>query len=379
MPTLKVMCTVEQIAAQETEGHRYAVVMQRMLPICLLLLGIWLCSHPWGGIWHDAKFYAFQALSHLRPDAYRNDLFLLFGSQDDYTLFSPLYAALISWLGLRTATISLLLAAYIVWTGSAAWLLRGLLRGFPFWLGLVLIFAMPRGYGGYADQVRYAEPFLTPRLLAEAMTLLSLAMLFMAKWLAWLVALAAAFVMHPLMALGGAGFAGLYAVMDRPKWALAAGALGVGLLFGLTMFAVAPFDRLLSTMDSEWFGLSLTRSPFVFWDGWQYEDWLNRVLLSFSLLATAAFAAEGAHRRAFLAALLVGCAALLLTWLGTSLFHNQLLIQIQPWRSLGWCKCFPGSPPPGWSASSGAVVRPIACCCWAFSPPARPSTMPAAS
>ena len=325
---------------QEIERRRQVTAMQRTVLVCLLLLGIWLFAHPWIGIWHDAQFYAFQALSHLRPDAYRNDLYFLFGSQDDYTFFSPIYAASISLLGLNTAAITLLLGGYVLWTGSAAWLLRSLLQGFPFWLGLALLFAMPHGYGGNGDQFRYAEPFLTPRLIAEGLTLLSLAMIIRGKRLASLAAVAAAFAMHPLMALAGAGFVALYAAQDRPKAALSASALGLALLFGLAIFSVAPFDRLLSTMDSQWFELVLARAPYVLWDGWKHEDWVNRVLLSFSLLATAGIAAQGAHRRAFLASLVVGCASLLLTWVGTSLFHNVLLIQIQPWRSLWLVQLF---------------------------------------
>lgn len=323
-----------------TERHRQITARRQTVLVCLLLLGIWLFAHPWGGIYGDAQLYALQALSHLRPDAYRNDLFFFSGSQDDYTFFSPIYAALISLLGLNAATLALLLAGYVLWIGAAAWLLRSLLRGFSFWLGLAMLFAMPRGYGGNANVFSYAEPFLTPRLIAEGLTLLSLTMMFRGKRLASLAAMAAAFAMHPLMALAGAGFAGLYVAQDRPKAALGAAALGLALLIALAFFNIAPFDRVLVSMDRQWFELVFARSPYVLWDGWKHANWLNRALLAFSLLATAGIAAQGAHRRAFLAALVVGCASLLLTWVGTSLFHNVLLIQIQPWRSLWLAQLF---------------------------------------
>lgn len=92
--------------------------MLRTLLVSLLLLGIWLFAHPWGGIYGDAQLYALQALRHLHPDVYGNDLFFFSGSQDDYTFFSPLYAALIGLLGLHAATLALLLAAYVLWMGS---------------------------------------------------------------------------------------------------------------------------------------------------------------------------------------------------------------------------------------------------------------------
>lgn len=321
-------------------GRAPSADQQRATLSCLLLVTIWLFVHPWQGLYHDDRFYALQALAHLRPQTFRHDLFFFAASQDDYTFFSPIYAAFISLLGLKAAAITLLLAGYIVWAGAAAWLLRGLLHGFPAWLALLLIFAMPRGYGGYGDQLRYAEPFLTPRLFAEGSTLLSLGLLLRGKRLAALAPMAAAFALHPLMALGGAGFAALHAAQERPRAALGAAALGLAFFLGLASLNIAPFSHLLATMDREWLELAFARSPFVFWDGWQAENWLNRVLLSFSLLATAAMTAQGRHRRAFLAALLVGGAALLLTWLGTSLFHNVLLIQLQPWRALWLTQVF---------------------------------------
>lgn len=319
---------------QENERQRQVTATQPTLLVCLLLLGVWLFAHPWGGIWHDAQLYAFQALSHLHPDAYRNDLFFFSDSQENYTFFSPIYAALISLLGLNAATILLLIAGYALWMGSAAWLLRNLLQGFTFWLGLILIFAMPRDYGEIVGQFRYAEPFLTPRLISEGLTLLSLAMMLSGKRLASLAAMAAAFAMHPLMALAGTGFAGFYMAIGRPKAALSASVLALVLISGLAFSGIAPFDRLLVTMDSQWFELVSARAPYVLWDEWKHEDWMSRALLSFSLLATAAITAHGLHRRAFLSPLVIGCASLLLTWMGTSLFHNVLVIQIQPWRSL---------------------------------------------
>ena len=324
---------------KKTERQHSVAAIQQSVLVGLLLLGIWLLAHPYDGIWHDAWLYALQALAHLHPDAYRNDLFFFSGSQDDFSFFSPLYSTLISLLGLNAASMTLLLGAYALWTASAAWLLRSLLQGFSFWLGLALIFAMPSSYGG-AGVFSYAESFLTPRLIAEGLTLLSLAMLIKGKSLAFLAAMAAAFAMHPLMALAGAGFAAFYAAQERPKAAFGTAALGLALLIGFVAFNVAPFSRLLDTMDKQWFDLVFARSPFVLWDGWKQEDWLNRVLLAFSLLVSAGAAAQGAHRRAFLAALAVGYAALLVTWVGTSLFHNVLLIQIQPWRALWLAQLF---------------------------------------
>jgi hypothetical protein len=81
---------------------RRDVFLQSILRITaiLALAAIWLLTHRYFGIQHDGLFYAVQALARITPDAYAGDIFFAFGSQDDYSLFSRLYAALIRSLGL---------------------------------------------------------------------------------------------------------------------------------------------------------------------------------------------------------------------------------------------------------------------------------------
>lgn len=313
--------------------------------LLLLILAIWLLAHPHQGLRHDAIFYAGQALFHLQPERYGHDLFFLYGSQDDFTLFTPLYAALIDLLGLPAAMILLLVAGYVLWAGGAAFLAGRVVRGFPFWLGLVLIFALP-GYYATGILLRYAEPFLTPRLVAEGLTLLSLALLLAERRSSSFALLLAALAMHPLMALAGIGFAGFYLLKDHPRTVPAVAALGAALVLLLAFLQIGPCARLLAAMDKEWFEISFVRSPFIFWDGWKLADW-NRVLFAFSLLLAAGSAAQGRVRRAFLSALAAGAAGVTLFWLGTSLFHNVLLIQLQTCRWL-WLSQFFASLAAAW-------------------------------
>ena len=275
----------------------------------LLLLAIWLLGHPFLGVWGDGILYAVQALARLRPETYGKDLFFLYGSQDDFTVFSPIYAAFIRLLGLDGAMLATLLAGNALWLGSSMLLASRLLRGFPFWFGLVLVIAMPRSYSYGNLSLEYAESYLTPRLIAEGLTLLSLAMVLRGKWFASLAILAAALAMHPLMALAGVAFVGLYLAFDWPKAALAFGALASVAVLLLGWMGVPPFDRLFATMDAEWFQLAMARAPYVFWDGWRYAEWGNHALLAFSLLAAASGTASGSARRAFLLPLAVGVAA----------------------------------------------------------------------
>ena len=57
----------------------------------LLALATWALSHRYLGLFHDARLYTLQALARLHP-ALSADVFLRFGSQDRFTIFSPLYA-----------------------------------------------------------------------------------------------------------------------------------------------------------------------------------------------------------------------------------------------------------------------------------------------
>jgi hypothetical protein len=62
------------------------------LEITVLLLHCviaWALSHGYRGLFHDAGLYTLQALARLTATSLGHDLFLRFGSQDRYTIFSP--------------------------------------------------------------------------------------------------------------------------------------------------------------------------------------------------------------------------------------------------------------------------------------------------
>ena len=63
---------------------------------------------------HDNILYLAQALARLQPDIYRGDIYLAWGSQDQYTVFSPLYAWLIAHFGLQWANMSLVIVSQVL-------------------------------------------------------------------------------------------------------------------------------------------------------------------------------------------------------------------------------------------------------------------------
>jgi hypothetical protein len=71
--------------------------------LLLLCVTAWALSHSYRGIFHDAGLYTLQALARLAPASLGQDVFLRFGSQDRYTIFSPIYAAASQVLGTEAA------------------------------------------------------------------------------------------------------------------------------------------------------------------------------------------------------------------------------------------------------------------------------------
>ena len=282
------------------------------------LTATWLLTHRYHGIHHDGLFYAVQTLARDAPARFEHDLFFAFGSQDDYTLFTPPYAWLSRQIGLGRAAFCLLVAAQIIWAVAAFRIARRWLHG-PFLVaGVALLFALPRHYG--SDQVfHYAESFLTARIWAESLVLAGVAATLHGR-----VRLAAglvlgAFLLHPIIALPGVLFFAAYHLHRHWKW--------IPLLIAVTLVAAAA----LPAMDGAWIELVSGRAPFVFVDRWHWQEWAEPFTWIGILLAAARAMAPA--RNAFFALALTGAAGIVLAAIG-NLTKAALIVQAQPWRCL---------------------------------------------
>lgn len=247
-------------------GPRTMTTSNSRVLILGLALASWLITRPFSGIWHDSKFYTLQALRHLNPATFSQDLFFLYGSQDQYSLFSNLHAAAISVWGLNPGTMVLQGLGLGLWF-LAAWALTRILPCRMAGVALLLI----ASFGSYGSHgvFSYGESFLTARLYAEAFSLAGLA-----AWLtgrrAWGgVAFAAACAMHPLMTLPVV-MIGLGMLLQPRMWF---GLIGAGVLLALAlgMMGVTPFTGLTQPMDSVWLELVVARTPHVFLHVWKWE------------------------------------------------------------------------------------------------------------
>src|ERR1700689_5445484 len=117
------------------------------LAFVLMLVTLWLLMRGYHGLTGDGQIYAFQALSRIHPQL-ATDLYLQNTSQDQFTIFSPIYAWFIGLMGLEEAA-RLLTVFFTVWFLSAAWSFGRAVGGRDgAWLGAALLMIAGGDYGG---------------------------------------------------------------------------------------------------------------------------------------------------------------------------------------------------------------------------------------
>jgi hypothetical protein len=297
-----------------------------------LLLGAWLMATPYFGIRHDAILYTAQALNRLHPEVYGHDLFFRFGSQDGFTVFPALYAAMIEWLGVDSAARVLAVLGKLSWFASLLYFSASFTRGIARWLGLAIVVS----YSPYFDShhvFSYGESFVTARIFAEALVLLALGFMLRARVALATAALVVSVSFHPLVALPGIGAAVLL-----HRWKSVASLMtlcvgAVGLAVTLAVAGLEPFARLLAQFDPEWLGVVLQRNPYAFLDMWDGNAFGGVVFLAV-VLVTGRQTLDDRSRRIADAMLILCGGMLFLSWVGATVFRNVLLTQLQLWRAL---------------------------------------------
>jgi hypothetical protein len=295
-----------------------------LLPLPIIAIAWWLISRPYGGVIHDGVLYTTQALKHLYPERYAQDIFFLYGSQDSFTLFSKLHSWLIGLYGVDHAFLLLSVAGGAIWLYALLSLLSRWLSAAPLVAAFVLIMSWNPYYGGW-DIFSYGERFATPRLFSEALVLLSITFWLDKRPLPAICFVFCAALLHPIITVAGIGILGWSVLRERFNrpvlwWWLVLGAGLLGMQLGVWL-------GLSPRLDPSWRHAIELRSPFVFPYLWKPSDWL-RLVLDATLLGMAARHVQGEAGR--LAAWVLAVLLLCILWaLGAGLMGVQLAVAAQ--------------------------------------------------
>jgi len=296
----------------------------------VFLVGVWLLARPYAGIRHDGILYVGQALLQLYPDIYSRDVFFAHGSQDSYSIFSPIYAWLIAHIGLPASALLLVILGQIAFLSSLALLAGQFLKGRDLWLGLVFVAIMPGFYGGL-QIFSYAENFVTARTFAEPISLFALYRLCRRRWIESALLFAIGAAVHPLIVLPAIAAAWVHLSRARPVgWWLA---LVVLIAPGLALFNIPPFDLLSQTFDSDWLLTVDRNSEHLFLRHWKLGDWAV-LAYDFATLTLARRHAEGNLKSAIESVLAVGLGAVIATGVFADLLGSVFFTALQVWRAL---------------------------------------------
>lgn len=301
------------------------------LCLCFLLL-LDVLANPYAGIVHDARLYAVQALSHLHPQRYARDLFFLHGSQDSFSLFSAIHARIIALLGLR-------FGSWLLYAVSRLLLYAGILFFFRrlFVSNVLAFFASCLIAAGPMQYIFFElnEPFLTPRLAAMGLSLLSLGLAYGNSNILCLLCLLAAGLLHPLMALGPGIILFVFWLHNR-RWSILA-ALACCLVLALVTMALLRPEAmgslpLFAIFDQQWLAIIRQRSGYLFPSNWTRDQWLT-IGSAIGLVLLGLRYLDRRQREFVLIISAVAILGIIITVAVVSGPQWILPFQLQPWRS----------------------------------------------
>ncbi len=346
MPPLEIAAPARATALENAQpSHR------SILAVGLFALAFWMLQDPYDGLIHDGVLYAFSALARLHPGSLGHDVMLTLGTQDKYTVFSPIAAAVLATFGLEHGAALLTCVMFAAFLTCCWVLARRVMSVELAVLALGLIIVLPSEYGsGYL--FAYVEPFMTPRPAAEAMVLAAIAAALGGRYALCAICMLGGLLLHGIMAAAGIAFLiVMYLGLRRPLLTLALALCGFA---ALTVAAfVVPFGP-LSRLDPWWLNVLRTRLSYLFPSLWHWKDW-SHAAIPFAVLAVGMIASreQPLMRRVCTAAAITGFAGTVLSTVGSDLLHITVIAQAQTWRWL-------------WLTNALAVLLlvPIGASCW---------------
>jgi hypothetical protein len=218
--------------------------------LLLLAISTWFLTHPYNGIRHDGILYMAQALLELHHNL-SLDPFFIFGSQNNYTIFSYIYAFFIKIMGLNKAAIVLLIIGQVAFLSSVFYLLRKFLSFNLAVLGIMALSIIPPWYGGY-HIFSYGEAFLTARTFAEVLSILAIAFAVDKKWVLSIIFLIFSALMHPLIALPAIVIVWVFFSIEYRTIGLSLAIFGFFVFVLRAFLGISPFNKILLMYDPKW-------------------------------------------------------------------------------------------------------------------------------
>jgi hypothetical protein len=308
---------------------------ERPRTLFCLALALNALAFPYQGIVLDSRLYSFQVLNRVEGGAFSDDLFFRFGSQDQYSLFSPAVAPLAGWLGLPLSFFLLYLVCNSLMILGMQRLTTALLTR-PGLSALALLFLVtnPLVFGGW-HVFQVNEPYLTSRNTATALALLGLSEMLRGRYVIALLLLLGGCSLHPIMGIGGLAVLAIWVATEYlPRRVVLVATLVLGLGGTLVLFAPSLAASVFGQMDDEWLMHVRYSTAYNFPDEWSHSDWLQ-MAVPFALVLAAAWRFRSDQRLSRLSwvVLLVAAGGLLATAVASRSGY-ALLFQAQPYRAV---------------------------------------------
>lgn len=288
---------------------------------------LWLLNHPYQGVWHDAVIYGLLAAHWLHPEALANDLFFRFGSQGDWSLFTPIYGMSVGWLGLERA------ARWVAFSGGAAWVAAATLTagrmlgpGSAARVAALVLAVMTVSYSPNQGTFVLTENFATARCWALPLGLASVAAL-AASHRGWaFLAAFASLSLHPLLGIWPIALCLIARLRMLHVIALALLAVLGAMLIGIAD-ADLPYLRLMS---GDWLAFVRDEAPDVVFQA-QHNRLAEYGAALSCLLLGARWGGEQC-RPIYQRVLILSVAGLAVAAIASFWWPVEILVQGQAWR-----------------------------------------------
>lgn len=295
-----------------------------------LALAAWMLLHPFAGVTHDAVLYSLFALARLHPDTLTADVFLRLGSQDSFSLFTPIYATAMRWFGMEHAARILLALCQAALLGGVWGLARRFMPPLDATLSVALLLALPSEYG-MGDTFHFLDDCITARIPAEALVVGAVLAAVTRRYAVAAGCAIAAMLLHPIMGAAGIAFLVFTCLVPRyPRATLAV--IGVGFMATVaTVVASAPLGRI---EDKDWLFAIYSSSSYLFVTLWSLFDWSRAAVYLVILTVGCWICPTPRLRQVCMGLLATAACGVVISVVFGDLFHVSIFIAMQAWRWL---------------------------------------------